>query len=289
MIRIMPSHQLLLDAQKLLNKLVSDLKADRPDSEIVSDLEGMTLADLLRVRRLIDHQLAPSVRALPVEVVDGGLPFGQWLADELDLDYERARRMLTFIEEYGYVADEHGFEPSIPQLASDTKQSTATINRRLADFRIAFPGERNPARLARVLRDALNDQRLWGTVDESLSASIRDVPVVANSTSPGDQDRAVQALEDAANSLNDTAVGPTSLYKFMVARGMEVPRDARMLAATLRDAWRAGRIMRAPNGVYTPLDGSGKTEWDRPLTDYYVAAEQGLPLPGSRSSSGGHF
>jgi hypothetical protein len=40
---------------------------------------------------------------------------------------------------------------------------------------------------------------------------------------------------------------------------------------------RSGRIMRAPNGVYTPLDGSGKTEWDRPLTDY--AAEQGCPIP----------
>jgi hypothetical protein len=39
--------------------------------------------------------------------------------------------------------------------------------------------------------------------------------------------------------------------------------------------------MRAPNGVYTPLDGSGKTEWDRPLTDYYYAAEQGFPIPGN--------
>lgn len=29
------------------------------------------------------------------------------------------------------------------------------------------------------------------------------------------------------------------------------------------------------------LDGSGNTEVDRPLTDYYYAAEQGFPTPGS--------
>jgi hypothetical protein len=95
------------------------------------------------------------------------------------------------------------------------------------------------------------------------------------------QDRAVQALEQAANALGGTAVGPTSLYKFMVERGLEVPKDAGLLGTNLWDAWKAGRIMRAPNGVYTPLDGSGNSEWDRPLTDYYYAAEQGFPIPAS--------
>jgi hypothetical protein len=94
------------------------------------------------------------------------------------------------------------------------------------------------------------------------------------------QDRAVQALEQAANALGGTAVGPTSLYKFMIERRMEAPKDAGVLGTNLWDAWKAGRIMRAPNGVYTPLDGSGTTEWDRPLTDYYYAAEQGFPIPG---------
>jgi hypothetical protein len=95
------------------------------------------------------------------------------------------------------------------------------------------------------------------------------------------QDRAVQALEQAAAALGGTAVGPTSLFNFMKQRGMQVPRDASVLGTNLWDAWRAGRIMRAPNGVYTPLDGSGTTEWDRPLTDYYYAAERGFPVPGS--------
>lgn len=95
------------------------------------------------------------------------------------------------------------------------------------------------------------------------------------------QDRAVQALEQASRALGGTAVGPTSLYNFMVDRGMKVPKDAGALGTNLWDAWKAGRIMRAPNGVYTPLDGSGNTEWDRPLTDYYYAAEQGFPIPGS--------
>jgi hypothetical protein len=99
------------------------------------------------------------------------------------------------------------------------------------------------------------------------------------------QDRAVEALEHASSALVGTAVGPTSLYKFMVERGMEVPRDAGVLGTNLWDAWKAGRIMRATNGVYTPLDGSGKTEWGRPLTDYYYAAEQGLPIPGGWSET----
>jgi len=69
----------------------------------------------------------------------------------------------------------------------------------------------------------------------------------------------VQALELASRALGGTAVGPTSLYRFMEERGIDVPKDAGLLGTNLWDAWKAGRIMRAaPNGVYTPLDGSGK-------------------------------
>lgn len=100
------------------------------------------------------------------------------------------------------------------------------------------------------------------------------------------QDRAVQALEQAAAALGGNGLGPTSLYRFMKEQGMKVPRDASVLGTNLWDAWRAGRIMRAPNGVYTPLDGSGQTEWDRPLTDYYYAAERGFPIPGSWPPAG---
>jgi hypothetical protein len=93
------------------------------------------------------------------------------------------------------------------------------------------------------------------------------------------QDRAVQALEQASAELGGTALGPTSLYKYMVEKGLEAPKDAGLLGTNLHDAWRAGRIMRARNGVYTPLDGTGRSEWDRPLTDYYYAAEMGFPVP----------
>jgi len=89
------------------------------------------------------------------------------------------------------------------------------------------------------------------------------------------QERAVRALE-AAGGL---AMSPTSLYKFMLANNLDTPKDANLLAVNLWDAWKAGRVMKAPNGVYTPLDGTGRTEWDRPLTDYYYAAELGLPTP----------
>jgi len=93
------------------------------------------------------------------------------------------------------------------------------------------------------------------------------------------QDRAVEAMEQASADLAGTAVGPTSLYKYMVERGMPVPKDATVLGTNLWDAWRAGRIRRATNGVYLPLDHTGKTDIDYPLTDYYYAAEQGLPVP----------
>lgn len=93
------------------------------------------------------------------------------------------------------------------------------------------------------------------------------------------QDRAVQALEQASAALAGTAVGPTSLYNYMIKNGLDAPKDATVLGTNLWDAWQAGRIRRAPNGVYLPLDASGKTEVDYPLTDYYYASEQGLPVP----------
>jgi hypothetical protein len=93
------------------------------------------------------------------------------------------------------------------------------------------------------------------------------------------QDRAVDALKQASAALAGTAVGPTSLHKYMVNNGLEAPKDATALGTNLWDAWRAGRIRRAPNGVYLPLDNTGRTEVDYPLTDYYYAIEQGMSGP----------
>jgi hypothetical protein len=93
------------------------------------------------------------------------------------------------------------------------------------------------------------------------------------------QDRAVEALKQASTALSGTAVGPTSLYKYMVKHGLDAPKDATVLGTNLWDAWRAGRIRRAPNGVYLPLDKTGRTDIDRPLTDYYYAIEQGMSGP----------
>jgi hypothetical protein len=86
--------------------------------------------------------------------------------------------------------------------------------------------------------------------------------------------------------LNGTAVGAGSLHRLMTERGIEAPKNPGVLEAILRRAWTAGLIMRATNGVYTPLDGSGRTEWGRPLSDYYVAAENDFPLPGSWPPAG---
>ena len=93
------------------------------------------------------------------------------------------------------------------------------------------------------------------------------------------QDRAVRALEQASADLAGTAVGPTSLYRYMVERGMSVPKDATVLGTNLWDAWRAGRTDGRRTASICPLDHTGETEVDYPLTDYYYAAEQGLPVP----------
>ena len=74
-------------------------------------------------------------------------------------------------------------------------------------------------------------------------------------------------------------MGPTSLFKFMVAKGMDAPKDANALGSNLWSAWKAGRIMKAPNGVYTLLDDSGRTEHDHPINDYDEVGAQGFPTP----------
>lgn len=88
------------------------------------------------------------------------------------------------------------------------------------------------------------------------------------------QERAVDALERAPFPMS-----PASLYKFMVDTDLEAPKSSSLLGVNLYDAWKAGRVMRAPNGVYAPLDGTGKTDIDHPIADYYVAAEHGFPVP----------
>ena len=93
------------------------------------------------------------------------------------------------------------------------------------------------------------------------------------------QDRAVQALERAGRPM-----GPTSLYKFMLAEGGDdLPIDANTLGSNLWAAAKAGRIVKAPNGVYAPLG----TPTDRPLTDYDFAAENGFPVPSAGHPMGG--
>jgi hypothetical protein len=108
-------------------------------------------------------------------------------------------------------------------------------------------------------------------------------PKRAGFKAPG-QDRAVKALEHAGRPM-----GPTTLYKYMIANGLDAPKDANALGSNLWSAWKAGRIMKASNGVYQPLDGSGATMIEGPLTDYDFAAEQGFPAPTQlpHSDSGG--
>ena len=168
----------LVRARRLLDDVLAEIQNGRPDAEIAATLRSVPVADLWRARRLIDLQLQPSELPLPLEIVNGGQAFREWLADELELDHERARRLLTFIDVYASCPSEGGRAPAIAELADHAELSVATINRRLAEFRAVFPGERDPQRLAASLRRALDDLSLWDSPDQSIEATIGDVPVL---------------------------------------------------------------------------------------------------------------
>ena len=93
------------------------------------------------------------------------------------------------------------------------------------------------------------------------------------------QDRAVRALEQASADRRELRSAPPRFTSTWSSAACLSPKDPTVLGTDLWDAWRAGRIRRATNGVYLPLDHTGATEVDYPLTDYYYAAEQGLPVP----------
>lgn len=127
-------------------------------------------------------------------------------------------------------------------------------------------------------RNLLNAQiellsRLIGGAGSSVGAGTSSGSARKRRVAPAQQ-RAVDALERAPFPMR-----PASLYKFMIDNGLDAPKSSSLLGVNLYDAWQAKRVMRAPNGVYAPLDGTGKTDIDHPLADYYVAAEHGFPVP----------
>lgn len=138
--------------------------------------------------------------------------------------------------------------------------------------------------LERIHDEKIQDRNLLNAQIELLSRLIGGtVSPQTGVASPGSarrkrvapaQERAVDALERAPFPMS-----PASLYKFMIENGLDAPKSSSLLGVNLYDAWQAKRVMRAPNGVYAPLDGTGKTDIDHPLADYYVAAEHGFPVP----------
>jgi len=151
----------------------------------------------------------------------------------------------------------------------------ADIRAKRAEIKQLYAEKRRELKTTTDALKALQEQvdLLARLVGDSSSKRTYVARTRAGQNAPG-QDRAVAALERANRPM-----GPTSLHKFMLAEGMDAPKDANTLGSNLWQAWRAGRIMKAPNGVYTPLDATGRTEWDRPLTDYDWAAENMLDAP----------
>jgi hypothetical protein len=74
------------------------------------------------------------------------------------------------------------------------------------------------------------------------------VPVrPARQSAPG-QEAAAEALERAGRPM-----GPSALYRFMLAEGMKAPSSANALGANLWAAERTGRVKKTPDGDYAPL------------------------------------
>jgi hypothetical protein len=120
--------------------------------------------------------------------------------------------------------------------------------------------------------------RIVGKEPASAAAN-GQAPKASRKTVAPSQERAIRALEQAGRPM-----GPTSLYEFMQReRITPLPRDANALGASLWAAAKAGRIGKAPNGVYVPPGMSA----DRPLTDYDEAARKGMPVPASFGDSNG--
>jgi hypothetical protein len=146
--------------------------------------------------------------------------------------------------------------PQLRELLAVKRQEQETLNEQVALLeRIVGP-------------DAMPEQR--GSVAVASASGGGAVTARARKTAPA-QDRAVQALERAGRPM-----GPTSLYRFMRDEGGDdLPGDANTLGSNLYAAAKAGRIVKAPNGVYAPLG----FPTDRPLTDYDFAAQNGMPVP----------
>lgn len=159
-----------------MDRLIADLRSDRPEAAVAEQLRDAPRDDLLRARRLIDEHLADEREPLPLVVASTGTPLRDWLIHK-GLTPKQADRAIVFIDQYGDLADRVGRPPKIGELASDTDQSVPTINRRLAEYRSVFPSESNPFRVVRVLRAALDDESLWGSYDGCLNARLRHVPV----------------------------------------------------------------------------------------------------------------
>jgi len=152
--------------------------------------------------------------------------------------------------------------PQLRELLATKRQEQKALNEQVALLeRIVGPDAAAPAQ-----------RKLSGA--EVLAAGM----LKARKAAPA-QDRAVQALERAGRPM-----GPTSLYKFMLAEGGDnMPIDANTLGSNLWAAAKAGRIVKAPNGVYAPLG----FPTDRPLTDYDFAGENGFPVPSAGHALGG--
>jgi len=136
--------------------------------------------------------------------------------------------------------------------------------------------------LARIVGEAASSPTTARTNpvpgQDQKQSSVQKAPKARRRAAPA-QERAVQALGKAGRPM-----GPASLFRFMESEGMDMPTDVNALNASLWAAAKSGRLVKTVNGLY----GLPGTPTDRPLTDYDVAAANGMPVPARLPGTNGH-
>jgi len=150
-----------------VREIVAKVRAARNDAEAYAALANMPDNELAEITAALQKEIEARTPRGPLKLAsleDGGLPLRDELGRRLSGDappegppwsHDTAPvdRVLDLIEVWRKASAAHS-RPTIPQVAGAWGVSIATVNRRLAEFRAAFPTERTPDRILAALADA---------------------------------------------------------------------------------------------------------------------------------------
>lgn len=219
------------------------LDSDDPETALAA-LDTPTLRCL---RGVIEQELRARRRVpLPIKVDPESCPLIDELRNRVDGNEMAAEQLLELIEEWRYLSlvdteqlkGRH--EPSERQLAAHCGWSTNMAHRRGESFRKAFPTERTPLRVAKVLHTALTDSGMDRVPNHIRPVHIENINPLGHSASTP---AAARMSRSWANALQ-RRVPNQRLTLGVVRRGVVV--------GTLAGAVAAGQISARAAPVRSP-------------------------------------